>query len=225
MSDELKRICFIPMRANDNLTLQAIKSLYDQIDEFFILNNSCKALRNELEYDPKITVYDPMTPQCYEQSLNIAARWVHEINCPYFIWAHNDIIAKPEVVDLLFKKYDQVKKHKWGVIYSRYDTLCLFNPDFFYKENLWGDVNLFPDYYGDNNRYRLMDLRGWRRYNTEGTEELVEHLGSQTIKQNPDRNLINNLTYDLRAILYARIWGGAPGHETITDPTANGLFK
>ena len=218
----MNKVLFIPHLKNEDILKQEIDSLINQVDYFFIINNSLTPLSF---IDSKIVDYIPSDSLCYEQSLNVAIRKSHELNIPT-LWAHSDLIAHDSnVIDILIEKYEEIKNDKWGVIYACYDALCMFNPEFFYKENLWGDPWLFINYFGDNNRYRLMDLRGWKKYSVEDrTSKLVEHLGSQTIRKHPDMNRKNGLTFDLYGQLYKKIWGGLPGQETINDPTAKGLF-
>jgi hypothetical protein len=121
-------------------------------------------------------------------------------------------------------RYEEIKGNKWGVVYSKYDVLCLINPHFFIDEDIWGDPALFPNYFGDNHRYRIMDLRGYTRFECPESAPLVTHIGSQTITRHPYYGMINGLTFDLEGQLYRKIWGGGPGEERGTDPTVGGLY-
>lgn len=215
-------ICHIPCIDGIDLLKCAVNGLYNQVSSFFLINNTGHLL-NLPDPDNKIYVENMRTPQVYEQSLNVAIRHARESHEPC-LWAHNDIIVQPGAVDALIKKYEEVKNTKWGVIWSSYDSLCLFNTDFFYNENIWGDPWLFQNYYGDNHRYRLMQLRGYTLYECNEAKSLVTHLGSMTIKQNAQYNRKNGITFDKAGQIYASIWGGLPGQERVTDPTAGGLY-
>lgn len=224
----MKRTCYIPIREDEDLLKQAIVGLYDQVDSFRVINSTQKPLEIYFKADDpnsKISFINPSTPLCFEQALNTAIKdSISEGNTEFIIWGHNDIIVQPGAVDALVEKYEEVKGTKWGVIYGMYDTLCLFNPRFFIDENIWGDPALFPNYFGDNHRYRLMDLRGYARINCDKAAGLVHHIGSQTITRHPYHGIINGMTFDFEGQLYRRIWGGGPGQETCADPTCHGLY-
>lgn len=224
----MTRICYIPLREDEDLLRQAIVGLYDQVDFFRVINSTQRHLEAYLaDIDPlsKITFITPHSPLCFEQALNAAVKdAVPHKDVEFIVWGHNDIIVQPGAVDALVEKYEEIKGSKWGVIYGMYDTLCLFNPKFFTNENIWGDPALFPNYFGDNHRYRLMDLRGYSRHNCDKAAQLIKHIGSQTITRHPYYGIINGLTFDLEGQLYRKIWGGGPGQETYTDPTCHGLY-
>jgi len=224
----LKRLCYIPLREDEDLLRQAIIDLYDQVDSFKVINSTQRNIEPYLaEIDPaiKINFINPHSPLCFEQALNTAIKdSVLEDGMDFIVWGHNDIRVQPGAVDALMEKYEEVKDTRWGVIYGMYDTLCLFNPKFFIDENIWGDPALFPNYFGDNHRYRLMDLRGYERFNCDKAALLIKHIGSQTITRHPYYGIINGLTFDLEGQLYRKIWGGGPGQETYADPTCHGLY-
>jgi hypothetical protein len=223
-----KRVCYIPCRMDEQLLWNAIETLVNQVDGIKIIDNTNEGLQLKIEgmnYN-KIKVINPLAPQSYEQSLYIAIKdSIKEGNTDFCLWAHNDILVQDKAINLLFEKYEEIKDTKWGVLWTNYDSLCLFNPKFFINENLWpeGD-SLFRGYYGDNNRYRLMELRGYQKYTADQAGVLVNHLGSKTIHNNPRRMRINGITFGLDGQMYSSIWGGLPGHEIINDPTANGFF-
>jgi len=224
----MKRVCYIPLREDEDLLKQAIAGLYDQVDSFKIINSTQRNIAPYLaDINPllKFDFITPHSPLCFEQALNAAIKdSIKEKDIEFIIWGHNDIVVQPGAVDALVEKYEEVKGTKWGVIYGTYDTLCLFNPRFFIDENIWGDPALFPNYFGDNHRYRLMDLRGYARYDCDKAAQLIKHIGSQTITRHPYYGIINGMTFDLEGQLYRNIWGGGPGSETVTDPTCHGLY-
>jgi hypothetical protein len=221
------RTCYIPLREDEDLLKQAINGLYNEVDYFRVINSTGRDLRPylaDIDVEHKITFINPTTPLCFEQALNTAIKDSLPFKDDCIIWGHNDIIVQPGAVNALMEKYEEVKGTKWGVIYGMYDTLCLFNPKFFIDENIWGDPALFPNYFGDNHRYRLMDLRGYARINCDKSAPLIKHIGSQTINRHPYYGTINGMTFDFEGQLYRKIWGGGPGQETCTDPTCHGLY-
>ena len=223
------RTLYIPTRTNPEVLEATVRSLYDQVDAFMIINNLGMDLAEyfkDKDTEHKMSFINPPDPMGCEQSINVAVKYSYyvEKNPDYVMWAHHDIIAQPGAVTKLFEGYEKVKNTRWGVLYGCYDTFCLFNPLFFINENIWGDSWLFPNYFGDNHRYRMMDMRGYSRSDAEGMGELVRHVGSQTIRNSRYFNLINSITFELQRQVYIKIWGGGPGSETINDPTAGGLY-
>jgi GT2 family glycosyltransferase len=225
MSD---KICYIPLRTGEDLLRNTIDGLYNQVDAFMVINSTERDLFPYFEgHDPehKVNFINPTDPLCFEQAINVAiktAYWLYK--SPYIIWAHNDLVVYPGAIDALMETYEQYKDTKWGVIYGNYDVLCMFNPRFFVDEGIWGDPALFPNYFGDNHRYRLMDLRGYARINAPNVADKVTHIGSQTIRNSAYHGRINSLTLDLESQLYVRIWGGLAPSETNADPTCGGLY-
>ena len=223
------RICYIPVRSNEEILKNTIISLYDQVEAFMVINSTEKDLSTyfeDIDKEKKVFLVNPIDPLCYEQALNTAIKHSYYLQGQkeFIIWAHFDIIAQPGAVDSLMAEYERIKDTKWGVLYGNYDTLCMFNPKFFVDENIWGDPNLFPNYFGDNHRYRLMDLRGYSRSNAPNMEGKVEHIGSQTIRNNAYFGRVNALTFELERQLYVNIWGGIAPNETNGDSTCGGLY-
>ena len=212
---------YIPHYQNEELLNKVIDSFINQVDKIFVINSSLTPLKF---IHKKIIDYIPSDSLCFESALNCAIRDSHNKGNQYMLWAHSDLIALDNnVINSIFKKYEEIKNTKWGMVYGHYDHICLFNSAFFYNENIWGDSNfLFTGYFGDNHRNRLMMLRGYQFYNSENVN--VNHVGSQTIQLNPIMNRKNGLTFYLWQQLYISLWGGGPGQETINDPTCNGLY-
>jgi hypothetical protein len=221
------RICYIPLREDEDLLKNAIMDMYNEIDYFRVINSTGRDIYPylaDIDTEHKITLIFPTTPLCFEQALNTAIKDSQALGNDYIIWAHNDIRVQSGAIDALIKRYEEVKDTKWGIIYTLYDVLCMFNPKFFIDENIWGDPALFPNYFGDNHRYRIMDLRGYTRLECPEAGPLVTHIGSQTITRHPYYGMINSLTFDYEGQLYRKIWGGGPGEERNTDPTVGGLY-
>lgn len=212
----------IPCKSNTELLLKAIQDLYFQVDKFYIINNTDNEQLILSDPENKVEVITPIASLCYEQSLYASVKHSIKINSEYCLWAHTDIEVKPGAIQLLLEKYEEVKNSKWGVIYGQYDALCLFNPQYFINEHDKGDI--FTSYFGDNNRYRRMNLLGYNIYNADKVNPLVNHIGSHNIKFNSKERSKNDLLFGLTGQLYQSIWGGMPGCETVTDPNPRGLY-
>lgn len=218
----MNRHLYVPCAANPDILRNAIASIIDQVDAITVINNTREFIEG-LD-DPKISVLEPPDMLLYGQSLNYAVRQTYRDGEKACLWAHNDILVKPGAVDALYEKYEELKDTKWGVIWTNYDSLCLFNPVFFVEEGLWDDVYLLPTYFGDNLRAHLMKLRGYSMNYAEKAFSLVNHLGSQTIVQNHPFRRKNDIVFSHHGNIYSALCGGPPGQERNTDPTLGGIY-
>lgn len=214
------RTLYLPCKANPDILQGAIDSVQDQVDHIVVFNNTNAPLTLR---GKSITIIEPPDPLLYGQSLNAAVKMARKEGTAWCLWGHSDIVVHPGAIDALFRKYEEFKDTKWGVIWTNYDSLCLFNPAFFIDEGVWDDVVCFPTYYGDNHRGQLMKLRGYSLNSCPEAADLVTHLGSHTIRMNPEHGIRNNIVFGHHGAIYRAIWGGMPGQETVNDPTARGM--
>jgi hypothetical protein len=217
----MNKILYIPYILNEELLSRVLDSFINQVDKIIVINNSLVPLKYSNE---KVVDYIPPVIFSFESSLEYAMRQTVKEGREYLLWAHSDLLALDnDVIPSLLLKYEEVKNSKWGMIYGAYDTICLFNPKFFVDENIWPDTSfMFTNYFGDNNRNRLMLLRGYTFHNGDNIH--VNHVGSQTIRNSAGMNYKNGLMFPLWQQLYIKMWGGMPGQETINDPTCNGIY-
>jgi hypothetical protein len=64
-----------------------------------------------------------------------------------------------------------------------------------------------------------MDLAGVRRIDVAGAGG--EHVGSQTIRSDPDYERCNRATFVMARDYYVEKWGGTPGQERYASPFGN----
>ena len=216
---------YMPCSANPEIMFDAVRSVKDQVDSVEVINNTMVpfAWPVDLAKSGKIKEMMPPDSLLYGQSLNYAVRASDRQGLPYCFWSHCDIVVQPGAVELLFAKYEEVKDTKWGVIWTNYDTLCLFNPRFFIDENRWDDSYFFAQYFGDNHRARFMTLLGYSMLDVPEAGKLVTHIGSHTIK-NRSYALKNGIMFPHCARIYVELWGGGPGNEINTDVTLGGIY-
>jgi len=218
----MEKILYIGYTQDEGLLSKVIDSFINQVDKIIIINNSLIPISYKNE---KVVDYIPSDTLSCEQSISYATRCEHTRGSPYVLWCHNDLISiSQNIVERLIDKYEEIKDTKWGVIFGHYDHICLFNPEFNYKENIFSWNIMFPSYFGDNQRYRLMDLRGYIKYNLQFTDSEVNHIGSQTIRNNAIWGLLNGWTFPMYAELYNKLWSGSPGQETNNDPTCHNIY-
>lgn len=218
----MKPIIYIPCATNPHILYEAIESLDEQVGTFRIINSTGKPLKVPTT---KAVIYDSPVPLLFGQALNFAIQEVERRKDPFCLWAHNDIVVKPGAIDALFKKYEEVKDRKWGQILSNYDSLCLFNPRFFVDHNMWEEFMMFPFYFSDKHRARLMNLIGYEIHDCPEASELVYHKESNSIRYDPAFRIRNEYMFEQHGAIYRKIWGGDPGQEKNTDATVRGLYK
>lgn len=211
---------YMPCATNPHILYDAVRSLENQVDRFCIINNTGEPLEM---VSIKMDIYDSPVPLLYGQSLNYAIKKTKDE--PYCIWAHNDIIVKDGAIQALLNKYEEVKDTRWGQILSDYDSLCLFNPKFFVEQGMWEEYMLFPFYFSDNHRARLMTLTDYKIYSCSEAAEKVHHLGSNSIRFDFQYRRRNEWMFKHHGNLYREIWGGDPGFERVSDATLGGLYK
>lgn len=131
---------------------------------------------------------------------------------------HSDAIIPDGAIAQLLDTARLVESQgrKWGVIYTFYDILAVYNP--LAAQEIGGyDTNL-PAYFSDNDWYYRLDLAGYERIDT-GIE--VGHVGSATINSDPYLKNLNGITFPLYRQYYVAKWGGEPGKEKFKVPFNN----
>lgn len=215
---------YVPCRTDEEMLYNMLRSVQGQVNDVVVINNTGHTLDIPKDIRNMVMVIDPPDQLLYGQSLNVAIKHAAKAGYKYCLWAHSDIRLQPNAIYTLMKYYETIKDTKWGQVLTNYDSLCLFNPDFFIKEDIWDDVILFPQYFGDNHRHRLMELRGYNIYTCDEAAKLVHHIGSHTIKNHNEYWKRNEYAFKYDSMLYAELWGGNPHQETVTDPTCHGIY-
>lgn len=208
---------YIPYVNRPDLLIKAAESLYDLRPHLTILDNS--AQEDEKVFFPipaDVPVIRPTVPLTAVQSINFFLTDAKRRGCKFMLWGHNDHEAHPgsalALVEYARKMFAEGRK--WGICFTAYDALSATNLDVIDDVGLW-DSTLFSGYHGDNDFYRRLRLAG---YETIDTNIPVDHVGSQTIKSDPEREFMNSILFPISGFLYERKWGGRPGEETFSTP-------
>jgi hypothetical protein len=146
---------------------------------------------------------------------------------PFVLSTHTDSELLPGAMEALIAGYEQRKGTKWYAMGIGSAIFVAFNPRFFVEENVWFDTFLFPFYYMDNHMGRIAMLRGLgdSLVTLEAYEgALIKHVSSHYLKEDPIFRRKNDIAFKHHGAIYADIWGGLPGHETVTDPYASGTL-
>lgn len=229
---DLKFTCFIPCGGDTSLTCRALVSLFDELKDYpngriAIVNNTERDLTNELPPSDIMEIVDMPVKLLHGQTINWMVKEAKRRNEPFCMSLHNDAMLHAGALKELLDKWEEIRyiDDKWATIHlgSRNgDAFVVWNPEFFFRENVWHLPFLHPFYYLDNTMYRMMVLRNWHIYGTE--HDRILHEGSHTIKFDPVWKRINDICFPHHGAIYAELWGGYPGNETIADPTARGIY-
>jgi len=225
----MKVTCYIPCGGDLQLTERAIKSFWDEIGrteheaKLVVINNTETPI-GEMRAD----VINMPVRLLHGQSINWMIRQTRRAKDAFCMSLHNDAMLYPGALQEILDKWDEVQYNdpRWGTItlgHNNGDAFVLWNPEFFFTENVWHNPVLLPFYFLDNHLYRLMELRGWTIYHTEN--DLVLHEGSHTIKNDPVARRVNDIVFPHHGAIYKDIWGGMPGEETSRDPYARGTLS
>jgi hypothetical protein len=165
--------------------------------------------------ETRFNVFRPPVPLTFTQSHNWFFSNAKFRGAKFLLWMHTDA----EAVDgghlrlLELARQCVTADRRWGVIWTNYDSLAAVNLDMI--ADIGGYDNVFPKYFCDNDHIRRMRLAGWETISS-GIHTM--HIGSQTIKSDPELNFLNSVTFPLYRQYYIAKWGGPPEHETYQYP-------
>ncbi len=210
---------YIPVVNRMDLLRDCVQSVPELYDDLTIVDNSSEQL---VPPDPWYMVFTPPVPLSFTQSMNFEFADTVAKGKKFCVHMHSDaIIPEGEITKLLDTAREiDASGRNWGVIYTHYDVLCVYNP--VVALDIGGFDTVFRDYFSDNDFYHRMDLAGYERINTENS---VGHIGSQTINSDPYLQFRNGVTFPLMRQYYVAKWGGEPGQETFSMPFNNAWNK
>lgn len=194
---------FIPI-VNDikNLLPEALKGCKAIWDRTIIIDN--RDTKEELEIDlksiidPSIQIYTPDVPLTTAQSMNLMLKLSN--NLEFFTWQHLDARCLEDTAIKLYEVVENLnlKKEKWGVVFTNYDTYCAYNVKALKEVDGW-DWKRFPYYFLDNDLHNRLKKIGYKLIETSLP---VYHKSSQTINVSEERNIINRFMFEASEKLY-----------------------
>jgi hypothetical protein len=203
--------CYVLHTNRPDLTKKALESVSDLgWRNIVVIDNSDKPS----DFGPWQTIR-PLVPLSAVQSINLCLIQGKRLKNDFVLWMHNDAEARTGSAMALatYARRMNAEQRKWGVLWTNYDAFSAVNLAAVEDVGLW-DTN-FTGYYGDNDYYRRMKIAGWECIDTCLP---VDHVGSQTIKSDPERQFINDKVFPIFGSYYAAKWGGNPGHERFERP-------
>jgi len=228
--EKLKFNCYINFSGNAALLNNCIKSLLPQLRQFsteenpiVVVNNTNTNLIDWLEMKEGWKEVKPPVPLVWSEAHNWCIKMARKNEEPFVMTAHTDIELLDGAMEELLSRWEQLKNEtngKW-IIACMCECFAVQNHNFFYDENVFYDPYLFPLYFSDNHVARIAYLRGYKECMFFSTK--IIHNKSHTIRDNFIMGKRNGIGFGYAAQAYQAIWGGSPGHETVTDPFANGF--
>lgn len=205
--------CYVLHTNRPDLTAKALYSIRDLGENVFVIDNS--ADDEEDAITRTVGVFKQPVPLTATQSINFAIVSGKRMGHKFILWMHNDAEAEPGVAYALvgMARSLTLEGRNWGVIFTNYDSFSAINLACAEEVGMW-DTH-FSAYFSDNDWYRRVRLAGWECINSDLP---VKHLGSQTIKSDPEKLFLNSQTFPIYAQYYERKWGGPPQQEKFERP-------
>jgi hypothetical protein len=222
---------YIPFGGNIELLKTAVNSALPQMREYssfagkliVVLNNSGKSISGILGDD--VEIWDAPFELVHAQEANWMIDDAYKTGQPFLLATHTDVELLPGCIEEFIRVYEEKRNTKWYALGVGGPMFLAYNLDFFKKEGIVFDPFIFPFYFMDDHMERLALLRGWSNYIPHNVDEtFILHKKSHYINDNPIEKKKNDITFDHFKAIYKNIWGGLPGHETVTDPYASGTL-
>jgi hypothetical protein len=201
---------------------QLLRRAIDSIDALWpftiVIDNGDEPLTGEWP----VQVFRPDVPLSFSQTMNLLLRRARGHVCDVLFLMHSDAEAEPDTPQRLLAAAEAAiqANRRWGVIFTNYDALAAFNMRMVEEVGLWD--TLLPQYFSDNDYYRRVELCG---YELIFSELPVRHEASQTIRGDPVRKYLNDVTFPLYERYYRAKWGGSPGKERFDRPFGGALDR
>lgn len=216
-----KPTLFIPYVNREDLLSQAWDSVEKDFDVIVIDNSprqdlEAVATRNYQAYIPDI----PLNFVCTQ---NLMLKLANQMELQYYGFMHNDGKAIGDTPKKLIEYANDLimRNERWGLLYTFYDVLAIFNTKAFNAINGWSMY--FNQYFADSDTYRRLRLAG---YPTLDTGLPCDHYNgtdaSATIQNDPKRAFHNMVVSGMYARIYELRWGGPNEKEVYTTPFNKG---
>jgi hypothetical protein len=216
---------FIPVVNRPDLLVSTVEAVSCLHDDLTIIDNSPDGMVAEIKIPAEnggykrwlrpVKLFRPPVPMTFTQSMNWELEETLRRGKSFCVHMHNDAIIPEGACESLLEMARNINNQNrpWGVIYTLYDILCIYNPKVY--EAIGSYDTSFAAYFSDNDYFRRMDLAGWERINS-GIQ--VGHVGSQTINSDAYLRHLNGVTFPLYREYYRAKWGGNPGEERFIHP-------
>lgn len=201
----------LPVLNRIDLLEQALASIDVPVEKLLIVDNSGGALDlNEIRKKYGAWVLSYGSNLGYSASINAG---FHACKPPWLTMS-NDMVWDPGSIAKLLKAHEEHPEmvlicSKLGLIGTLWTPKAIEQVGYL-------DENFHPAYFEDVDWWRRLVLSGAP---TMGVQEATgKHVGSATIKSDPDLERKNALTSGANGAYYCKKWGGEPRKEIFTHP-------
>jgi hypothetical protein len=208
----------IPFVNRPDLLRAAVNSVQTLWPNALIVDNSEAGL---LDDEWPLQILRPTVPLSFTQTMNCLLQVARSRACDALLFIHNDAEAEGDTAQRLASLVTEAVEsgRHWGVFFTHYDAFAAINTAMSGDVGDWDTV--FPQYFADNDFYRRVRLAN---YDVIDTGLPVRHNNaSNTIRSDPRRLFVNNVTFPLYERYYSIKWGGPPGYEVYSRPFNGGI--
>lgn len=212
--ERMRFLLGIPVVSRIDLLRRALESARAVWPHTVVIDNSVTGLSPNVW---PVHVLRAPVPLSFAQTMNWLGRLATERDCDALLFMHDDAEACGDTAERLVAIIDEAERiqRRWGVAFTRYDCLAAFSTRMIREVGEWDTV--LPQYFSDCDYYRRVRLAGFELIET-GLPVIHVGNGSNTLRSDPQREFLNEITFPLYAAYYARKWGGRPGQEQFDRP-------
>ena len=175
-------LIYVPHVIRPDMLRRAVASLVPFEGRTVVIDQSTKAA-DSLGTAAK-GVFRWQGPRRFTSVMNWIQQDAYRRGLRYFLLMHDDAEAAPGGVGMLLAEAERLDRSatRWGVIFTWYDALCLFNPTATRAVGPWDETFLW--YVADIDYYNRLTWDGWPGRSCPAA--LRVHHGSQTLPGLPD---------------------------------------
>lgn len=207
---------YIPVVNRPDLLENCVQRAAPVYEDLTVIDNSPDGW---VPHSSRYTLYRPPIPFLFTQTMNWEMQDTLARGKKFCVHMHSDSVVPEGAFEKLLEETRKIDAagRKWGVIYTLYDILAVYNP--LAMQAIGGYDTNFKDYFSDNDWYYRLDIAGWERINTGITVgHGVDGAGSQTINSDPYLKYVNSITFPMYRTYYGAKWAGEPGKEHYNVP-------
>lgn len=169
-------IIYLPYVNREDLLGNALRSLGAHSERVVVIDQSDAGMSEGKHHGPLFRWHGPRR---FTSVMNWIQRDTLRRGLGRFLFMHSDAEAAPGGIDALLRMADDLDAQgtRWGVIFTRYDALAVFNQQAVTDVGCWDDSFLW--YIADVDYYNRIQWRGW--CHAELPSALAIHRGSQTL--------------------------------------------
>jgi len=203
---------YIPVVNRPDLLEQAVENAACIWPALTVIDNS---LDQWVHLSSRYHVFCPPVPLSFTQTMNWEMQACARRGKKFCLHMHSDAVVPPGAIEKLLEFAEQIdcSGRKWGVIFTLYDVMAVYNP--MAAVECGGYDTTFSAYFSDNDYYRRLRLAGY-----ECVESHIEvgHVGSSTVRSDESLRNLHQMTFPWYRQYYVMKWGGEPDKETFATP-------